>query len=180
MILAGLDYSMSSPAVVLYDTETAIHTFHSYTTAKKLNWHHPFYGYPHKKWKTNEERFDQISDWALSIVAGCSHVFMEGYAYGAKGLVFNIGENGGVLKHKLFKAGIPFTIFAPSAVKKHATTKGNANKQMMELAFTKATGYDIKKELNQRDKDENPSSDIADAYWILELGRTSLEESDLI
>ena len=69
---------------------------------------------------------------------------MEGYAYGtSKGVVFEIGENTGVLKHKLMKAQISIDIFAPSEIKKHATTRGNANKVDMEYAFRSHTGVDL-------------------------------------
>jgi Holliday junction resolvasome RuvABC endonuclease subunit len=101
---------------------------------------------------------------------GCRAV--EGYAMGAKGQVFQIAENTGLLKHKLWLTGIPFVTPAPTAVKKHATGKGNAKKEDMERAFVEETGWDIRHELGQSAKSWNPSSDIIDAYFMARFGHT--------
>ena len=63
-------------------------------------------GSEHKEWETpqfgrGEDRYDKISNWALSLVHDCDLVFLEDYALGAKGKVFNLGENGGLLKWKI-------------------------------------------------------------------------------
>ena len=58
-------------------------------------------------------------------------VALEDYAFAAKGRVFHIAENTGILKYKLFQQGIPLETISPSAVKKNATGKGNADKEMM-------------------------------------------------
>ena len=101
-------------------------------------------------------------------------MFLEGYAYGtSKGVVFEIGENTGVLKHKLMKAGISFEVFAPSEIKKHATGLGNSNKMAMELAFRNKTGIDLSEWIGSQRTDKkipSPANDMIDAYWTRDHG----------
>jgi Holliday junction resolvasome RuvABC endonuclease subunit len=80
--------------------------------------------------------------------------------------VFNLAENMGILKHKLYKAAIPVTIIEPSRAKKIATGKGNADKEAMYEAFMKETGVDLIKKFGQL-KLTNPVTDIVDSYFIL-------------
>ena len=91
---------------------------------------------------------------------------MEGYAYGAKGRVFNLAENMGLLKYKLYKHAIPVTIVEPSKVKKCATGKGNADKQVMYETFSKETNTDLKSVFGQKTL-SNPVTDVIDSYYVL-------------
>ena len=54
-------------------------------------------------------------------------------------------------------------------VKKGATGKGNADKEMMYNAFVAETNIDVKSIL-ETDKVGNPVSDIADSYFIQKVG----------
>ena len=87
----------------------------------------------------------------------------------AKGQVFNIGENTGILKYKLRERVAPkMSIFAPSEIKKFATGKGNANKMLMYEAFTEETGDDLSLIFGPWDqgyKGQSPVSDIIDSYY---------------
>ena len=86
---------------------------------------------------------------------------------GSKGRVFNIAENTGVLKYKLWQSRIPVTITPPTTIKKFATGKGNADKFAMYEAFKKETKVDLRKEISPNKKDVgNPVSDIIDSYYI--------------
>lgn len=174
MKIAGVDYSMTSPAITTYDTKTNEHNFYFYTGNKKLHWKPPFHGTLHLDWTTQEQRFDHIGDWALSVVLDCDHIFLEGYAFGAKGQVFSIGENTGVMKNKLYKAGLAYRTIGPTELKKWAAGKGNALKQHMETAFVIETGIQVREEIGQKETDENPSSDIIDSYFLAKMGFTSL------
>ena len=108
-----------------------------------------------------------MAEWSLQWIsaAGCSRVAIEGYAFGAVGRVFQIAENCGLLKYKLWKQGIPYSVPAPTEIKKFATGKGNANKDMMLDSFKEETGVDIRVKLDII-KGYNPISDIVDAYFI--------------
>jgi hypothetical protein len=118
-------------------------------------------------------------------------VCIEGYAMGAKGQVFNIGENTGLLKHKLYKASIEFVIEAPTVIKKYARNqlpeaeqtyvndKNNKvfikmDKPTMIRIFFKETGislYDVVG-INEGAKSLNPIEDIADSYFMCNLAKT--------
>jgi len=65
---------------------------------------------------------------------------------------------------------IPYITVPPTVLKKFATGKGNANKELMQEAFMLETGWDIKALLGQTEKQWNPSSDIIDAYYLVRYG----------
>lgn len=119
-----------------------------------------------------QERFDNISNWTLSTILHLDpiHVYIEDYSYGSTGRVFNIAENLGLLKYKLWTLKINFSTIPPTVIKKFATTKGNADKAKMEEAFISETGVDIKKILGLTPSQWNPSSDIIDSYFICKYG----------
>jgi len=96
------------------------------------------------------------------------HACIEDYAFAATGRVFNIGENGGVLKHKIFEAGIDLDVIAPAALKKFATGKGNALKWDMFNQFTKDTGVNMNDVFGYKETKnlKHPVDDLIDAYYI--------------
>ena len=57
-----------------------------------------------------------------------------------------------------------YTLLPPSVIKKFATDKGNANKELMLDAFEKDTAANLAKIFDTTSK--SPVSDIADAYFI--------------
>jgi Holliday junction resolvasome RuvABC endonuclease subunit len=166
IITSGVDYSMTSPAITLHDSNTDEFTYHFYTTDKKLEWKHPFYGTLAKPFSNNQERFDRLSDWALSILCKSDKIAIEDYAFAAKGMTFTMGENTGLLKLKLWKAGLNFELVSPPSLKKFAAGKGNSNKDQMETAYFLDQGIWIRSEINQKETSENPSSDIIDSYFL--------------
>ena len=177
MICIGIDYSLSSPAVCVFqavDKEFSYDkcSFHFLTSSKKMEVNFPnIKGTRHLEYTSEEERYDNISNWVMNIVHSNKPdtVLIEGYSMGSTGRVFNIGENCGLLKHKLFKSDYKYQVMPPTQIKKLATGKGNANKELMQTAFVEETGVDIKKLLNMTDKAWNPSSDIIDAYYITKI-----------
>jgi hypothetical protein len=173
----GIDYSLSSPAICI--NTNGFFELHYLTSVKKyignIETNNPNFkitGHLQvKEYSCSEERFDNISNWALSLLEPTDIINIEGYAFAAAGLVFNIAENCAMLKYKLWKAGIKYHITPPSAVKKFATTKGNANKELMCGAFVLATGLDIFEVFNTK-KATSPLNDVADAYWMCEFLET--------
>lgn len=75
---------------------------------------------------------------------------LEGYAYGAVGHVFELGEVGGVTKVTLLEAGIEFRTVAPVQLKKFATGYGSASKDDM-LDAARKSGHDFGFDDNQAD-----------------------------
>ena len=121
---------------------------------------------------TQQERFDFISSWAMNIINKYKPdvVYMEDYSFGSTGRVFNIAENAGLLKYKMWISKQKFYTIPPTVIKKFATGKGNANKEAMEKAFISETAVDVKKMLNLTPSQWNPSSDIIDSYYICKYG----------
>jgi Holliday junction resolvasome RuvABC endonuclease subunit len=88
---------------------------------------------------------------------GADLVLLEGYAYGAQGRVFDIGELGGVVRLALYCARIPMAEASPATIKTLATGRGDAPKERVLHAAWKRLGY------------EGHDHNQADALWLLEL-----------
>ena len=110
----------------------------------------------------------------MSIIQGCE-VFIEGYAFATSGKshVRSVAENSGLLKHKLYKSKHEYTSVPPSMVKKYATGRGNATKEVMYEAFCAEllTPPNLQQRLKPKStKLTNPVTDIVDAYFIAKWG----------
>jgi len=175
MIIAGIDYSLRGPAICVYNSDAGEFEFkycsfyfltntQKYATMFDKN----IFGERFFQWNCDSERYETIADWACDRVSGCDQVALEGYAFGAKGKrLFQIAENTGILKYKLYNLNIPIDIVPPGTVKKLATGKGNADKQQMHSAFMRSNGIDLKRMISPDQKDiSNPVSDIVDSYYI--------------
>lgn len=181
MIVAGIDYSMTSPALCLYDTETEFNfencDFHFLTQLKKYddvpleNVHGHYFEYD-----GDMNRYDLISSFFIDRIldSGVVKVFIEDYSLGSKGKVFNIAENTGILKYRLWLLGVPFETIPPTVIKKFATGKGNANKERMQEVFEEQNAVRLKDVLHMTEKQWNPSSDLIDAYYICKCGLTNM------
>jgi hypothetical protein len=173
----GIDYSMTSPAVTLIDGDRTICWF--LTSVKKNQITQTFgvftcVGDIYPDFLCQEQRYDLISEWAVSKCrVDPDALIIEDYAMGAKGKVFHIGENCGLLKHKLWKEKLRFDVIAPTALKKFAAGKGNADKCMMHSAFIEHTGIDLMKSMDKETKDcGSPVSDIVDSYFLAKYALT--------
>jgi len=170
----GIDYSMTSPCVCI--KEDGVYGFHYLSDKKKfigiIPTHNPKFhikGYEHKPYKNNIERYNNIGEWVISLLQPNDIINLEGYAMGVtKGVVFNIAELTGILKLKLWENGYHIESIAPTANKKEATGKGNANKILMTEAFISSTGLDLFSIFNitKTKKDISPIDDISDAYHL--------------
>ena len=189
--IAGIDYSLTSPAICVWKSTDDDGYFNfddcdlyylekprrrGSTPPGILNLHAD----PYPEWETEEERHELLSKWAMEIVNGSqawltTAVFIEGYAFATSGKshVRSVAENTGLLKHKMYKVKQPFTSIPPTVIKKYATGKGNANKDLMYEAFTDEllTPTDLKDRLTPKAKKlTNPVTDIVDAYFISKWG----------
>ena len=187
--IAGIDYSLTSPAICVYTTENDDRHFDFdrcdcyYLLASKRQRQSPAWAHglgnlhpeEYPEYKTDEERHEKLSVWAYQIVQGCEEVFIEGYAYATSGTshVRSMAENTGHFKQTLWKMKIPFISVPPTVIKKFATGKGNSNKEKMYEAFTAEllTPPDLKERLTPKAKSiKNPVSDIVDSYFICKYG----------
>ena len=177
--IVGIDYSLNSPAICIADNSFDFNkcSFHFLTSKKKHigQFGKNIIGYEHKEYNTPIERFTNISSWALDIIhkhkKDTAKVFIEGYSFGSKGqAVFQIAENCGILKYRLqLSPSILYDTVVPSVVKKFASGKGNADKQLMYNSFLNHTGADLLKAFDMG-KLNNPVTDIVDSYYIAKVG----------
>jgi Holliday junction resolvasome RuvABC endonuclease subunit len=174
VIIVGIDYSMTSPSICVHSGDAWSFDnceFHFRNDNKKLQSSGRFHHYGIEFYSSQEERFYQSAEWARKVLKPykIDLLVLEGYAMGAKGLIFNIAENTGALKRMFWEEGIKFITPAPTTVKKFFQGKGNANKEAMEAAFLAETSVDVKPIINQT-KGSNPSSDIIDSYAMAKFG----------
>ena len=177
--IVGIDYSLNSPAICIAGDDFDFNkcSFHFLTSKKKHigKFGKNIFGYEIKDYKTPIERFTNISTWALDIIhkhkTDTAKVFVEGYSFGSKGqAVFQIAENCGILKYRLqMSPSILYDTIVPSVVKKYASGKGNADKQLMYDSFLNHTGADLLKAFDMG-KLNNPVTDIVDSYYIAKVG----------
>ena len=119
------------------------------------------------------QRYENISNWVLNVlnVFTIDKVYLEDYSFGSKGRVFHIAENAGILKYKLWVSGRTTVDVPPTVVKKCATERGNATKEMMYEQFSKETKVDLMNLVTpDKTKLTNPVTDIVDAYYICKYG----------
>ena len=187
----GIDYSLSSPGVCVNTSEGEFRyedcKFYYLTNTKKYEGTFKekmafgtsaveYIGTPHRPYSSEPERYNNIANWAIDIIklygdatTGMNRITptiqIEDYSFGSTGRVFHIAENLGLLKYKLkIECGWDYTLIAPSVIKKFATDKGNANKELMLGAFQEDTGVNL--EVLFDTKSKSPISDVADAYFI--------------
>jgi Holliday junction resolvasome RuvABC endonuclease subunit len=174
MIVAGIDYSLTSPAItIINESKIDFHFFVSSEKKLDLIKHDSFHPtLMPKSHSSQNERYRFLSQWCLDILKShhVSRLALEDYSFGSKGSsLFQIAENGGILKYVLDENGFcDILLIAPTQVKKFATGKGNADKALMEKAFIeKETNFsNIRDVLHQTEKQITPSSDIIDSYFI--------------
>ena len=186
--IVGIDYSLNSPAICIADDNFDFNkcSFHFLTSKKKHigKFGKNIFGYEIKDYKTPIERFSNISTWALDIIhkhkSNTAKVFIEGYSFGSKGqAVFQIAENCGILKYRLqMSPSMLYDTIVPSVVKKYASGKGNADKQLMYDSFVKHTGVDLMK-IFDMNKLNNPVTDIIDSYYIAKVGNENSSSNDI-
>jgi hypothetical protein len=187
--IAGVDYSLTSPAICVYTTENDDRLFDFdgcdcyYLLASKRQRQSPAWTHglgnlhpeEYPNYENDEERHEKLASWAYRIVQGCSEVYLEGYAFATSGVshVRSMAENTGHFKQFLWKNKIKFTSIPPTVIKKFATDRGNSNKEGMYEAFIAefATPSDLKERLTPKAKSiKNPVSDIVDSYFICKYG----------
>jgi len=187
-ILAGIDFSMTCPGVAVYNPKDGKFCSKNlklhYTTEKKklVVKTDYFIGHLTPKWSSPEERFDYLANWALSLIPEGAIIAIESYSYNSKGMNYQIGENCGVLKNKLYLRHHLFQIVEPLVLKKFACGFGGASKLEMlkQFCLDDPEGFkhiqssiEIKKEKvkklkNGRTKGNilSPVQDVVDAYYL--------------
>jgi len=177
MKIIGVDYSINSPAAFKFQLSKDLKDienfdFIGFSTTKRLakSCANILY-YDLEDFQNQFERIfwfrDHIYRW-MNISkddAEGTYIGIEGYAMGAKGRVFDIAEATFSLKEKIYLTGVPLRIYAPTAVKKHATGNGRAKKGDMSDCFDKTSYSNIFPGFSKG----SPREDIIDAFFVAQL-----------
>ena len=184
--VVAIDYSISCPAITVYPIDRQQFSFencqHFFLCDKKSRIEKSrslsnVFGGLHQEYFSDEQRFNNLAWWVMGCISNYSVdvVAIEDYAFGAKGMVFKIGENTGQLKHQLWTHKTPYNLHSPTTIKKFATGKGNAKKEQMLEAFVRDTNIDLADILGTKDiADNSPTSDIIDAFYLCKMQVASL------
>lgn len=186
-IFVGIDLSLTCPGVAVFDSrnsEFKLGNCKLFYLAQKgmVRRSENVVGTICDKFEKPEERFEFISEWVLSHFDEGSLVALEGYSYASAGsAIYQIGENAGLLKHKLWKRKILFQIVEPTVLKKYVTGKGNACKKDFLDQFEKddPEGHEeivsnfpvrvntkVSKTGRVTGTVNSPVSDVIDAYYL--------------
>jgi len=93
-------------------------------------------------------------------------VFIEGYAFGCKFKLAQMGEGAGAVKTMLFENEIPFLIIPALTIKKFTTGSGKADKKLIIKTVQEKYGIETK------------NDNIADAVSIARMGDYLLQHRD--
>jgi Holliday junction resolvasome RuvABC endonuclease subunit len=137
-IFCGVDPSLTSTGVCISSLKED--TFSTYVIKSK------FFG---------ERRLIDLRDKLERIVLEkkVDYIFYEGYSFGSRGRVFDLGELGGVFKVKLYEINIPTFIVPPTVLKKFIIGKGVGAKDLMREHVYKryGVGSDLLKTVDEVD-----------------------------
>jgi len=173
MVIGGIDFSLNGSGITTCEGDFSFENCKSYYITKSKKYdidiiEHNIYGtLAPDKFNHDFERWNYNADWAWEIVKECDFIVMEGYSYGSKSsMTLQIAENAALIKNKLYKSNIEYIIVPPSRIKKFATGKGNANKELMHEAFENEVNIKIKPMFKQTDNQWSPSGDIIDSFYM--------------
>lgn len=183
MLHIGIDFSITSPCICFWDSRYE-HTFEnsSFFFLSSSNTHKNF-DFPKNitfedtsSSKNNPVRFsenaEKLTNKILAEIESVRkfNILLEGYSMGAKGRLFDIGEATGIFKYFLSNNNLNVVTVAPTAIKKMATGKGNANKFLMLEKFIEIN-IELKssewiKKLTTEKHLLSPLTDIVDSFFI--------------
>ena len=169
---------MSSPAICFLDTETSSFEnslFYCLNGTKKDKFVENIEIHTHNvMYKSEIERFSHISDFFLNKLKKhesellSKKVYIEGYSYGSRGKVYEIGENMGLLKYKLLQNGFSTDTLSPKSVKKFFHGSGNAKKEEMVNTALPQISKVIQSEF--KNLYTSPVNDLVDSFAIAKYG----------
>ena len=187
ILLAGVDYSITSPAITVYEGLKDRPFSHRYCTSyyfddRKSAPIRPIAPIGLKPsmyplWMIPEERYDALASWAVSILAtrGVEQFYLEDYVYNQSkskpGLVFNMAENVGILKNYMWLLGIKYIPVSPTELKLWVAGNGQAKKEDFEKRFVNETEIEnFRFILGLTEKAGSPISDIIDSFYLAKWG----------
>lgn len=177
-----MDYSISKPGLCKFILDNNLDIEEKYyltmTETKKYERKDCVIHYNTKKDFIDDiERKLWVEEEIFNFLNNCDYVALEGYAFAAKGLIFDIAEGCGIAKRRLYKRGIKLRIYDPSSIKKFATNMGNADKIHMEEDYEKCIDkFDLSfLPMVREGKSGNPKDNVVDAFFICKLLQLELK-----
>lgn len=184
-MVIGIDYSLTSPAMCIMGEPNMERCMFYYLTSnvKLVGNFKNAIGVEHKEYYSDQERYDNIAEFFLNkipLAPKLPDIFIEDYSFGSTGRVFNIAENTGMLKYKLWEIGLKFTTVPPTVIKKFATGKGNADKAKMYEAFVNENKETYAMLFNKNLTLGSPVTDIVDSYYIAKYGYEQVKQKKVV
>ena len=198
MIFVGIDNSLQSPGLTIYDKQDELYYFYFLTQRKRETGikvttdKYVLEGIDYPEWKTREERIDKVTQILIDKIDQFptldKNIMIEGYAFSAQSRsVTHLAEIGGVLRNKLYKLNLLYDEIPPTVIKKFFTGKGNSNKNGMYLQYKNYIRDwqvpNLFKEIgiNPKSKKTNPVDDIIDSFAIVcyNMG-IKIQETDIV
>jgi len=191
MIIAGLDWSKNNPAVAYMDLdgetlEIERMWFRTVSKVKKISFFKPpFYCHAYESKNLKDDMMKAVSMRDEVLVRPSEfrieYAAVEGYAYGAKGQVFDIGESCMAAKLRLYEEHhAKIRIYDIGVHKKAFSGRGDSDKVSMWDAYWKNYPEDpmklkeFKLPEPMRKEGVSPTSDIIDSFSVCCLLRTEL------
>jgi len=179
--IVSIDASIQSSGVSIYNTKTKTTILYTYSNKVKEDFEFEVAEFKliaeaqPKKFKTLDYfiRYTKIADRIYEFISNniddSAIFFMEGYAFAAKGKMFNIGEFGGLIKRHIYDDNYPLKEIAPSEWKKRIIGSGSAKKEVIYNSMLRESVGEVLAELVARGypwKKHSWVEDIADVYAI--------------
>jgi len=185
-IVLGIDYSLNCPSMCLLDGQSREWFVNyrkdgkSYPTLPNatVNW-------THSRTENELDRISELAGWVLLVIEMKypQVVVIEDYAFGAKGSsLTHLAENAGYLKVMLRRMHpeLPVVLLPPTKMKKLATGKGNARKELIWASFiAKFPEYASWAKLCHPKAEGvgSPCADIADSYFLAEYQYNEIQKT---
>jgi len=151
--IVGIDPSLSCTAICWNRIETEL--FKSQSEGKSL--------------ESRIARFVSLAYRVAKKVRELEPIFIviEGYSFASKGMVYHLGEYGGILRKELIDgSSAEFVEVPPSSLKKFVTGSGAGKKELMIARLSRKFGVEFS------------TSDAYDALACQWLGRALIGETD--
>lgn len=180
--ICGLDLSINSSGVVIFELDNKGEITHSqyfgFSSVKK-NCNDKIVHYRLKDFANEYQKFNFTASYIYKWCKDCDYIAVEDYSFGSsQSRVFNIAENGGIIKYSLLKTGAKMRLYSPNSVKKHFSGYGLSDKVSMYNAFKAHQGekFDISDlPIVNNGRGVSPTSDVIDAFAICDMLRTELK-----
>jgi len=191
MIIAGIDSSYASPAVVWAELDNKTldviwKKYIGFTSVKKFT-SEDVYCYEKSKQESDKDNIISRYVMFVSVISEAlkmdneeiNYVSFEDYAFGAPGQLTKLAETVGSIKVLFYNHGSNLRLYEIGNIKRFATGIGNADKFMMEDSYEKIPTnekFDLRHLPLVKDKKTgNPKDNIVDAYFIMKFLQTELK-----